>query len=118
MDLVPIIEKVDGVERVNIIERGEYLEIELMTMWASRDNQPEVSFDVVTMVFAEIFGGVTQAKATNFVTGDSFAVHLVTYSADNEYPYESLTDYDTLVKLKDRQISYEGWVNTSNAHFR
>jgi hypothetical protein len=50
--------------------------------------------------------------------GDDFIIHITTYSANGDYRYQSDTDFDTLMKLHDKQITYEEWVVASNAGFR
>jgi hypothetical protein len=117
--LVEVIETYTDVESVTTIRKGdESFEIEVKTLWASKDRQPSVSFQII-QVLADVFGGTTEAKALNFVKNnpEHFSVLLTTYSAGGDYKYSSLTYYDTLVKLKNKQITYDEWVADSGAGF-
>lgn len=114
------VEDVYGVEAVNLIRfKDGRLEIELRTKWASRDRQPDVSFDVIRLI-AEGFikGGFSETDLLKLTSGDSFSVYLVTYSTDGDYRYESETDFETLQQLDDLAISYDEWVAAANAGFR
>lgn len=114
------VEGVDGVEAVNLMRfKDGSLDIELRTMWASKDRQPDVSFDVIRLI-AEGFiqGGFSESGLLKLTGGDSFSVHLVTYSTDGDYRYESETDYETLQQLESLAISYDEWVAAANAGFR
>jgi hypothetical protein len=118
---VDVIEKnVNDVEIVTMsrINNGR-LEIELRTVWASKDSQPDISYDVVQIISEVLVGSnMSPETAAEIVGGDKFVVDLVTYSTNGDYRYESTTNYDTLVKIKNKSISYDEWVTTSNAGFR
>lgn len=104
---------------INTFRRGTMsLEIEVKTKWASKDSQPDVSYEIIK-VLSDVFGQSTEAKALNFVKGnpDHFSILLTTYSTDGDYKYQSLTYYDTLVKLYKKQINYDEWVQETNAGF-
>jgi hypothetical protein len=95
------------------------LEIEATTKWASQDRQPVVSRDIVQYCLAVMVPGVLTAEEAAYLVGsDKFTVNLVTYSTDGDYRYESTTDYDTLVQVKNKSITYDEWVTASNAGFR
>lgn len=129
-DSVKIIEKVIAdlsdlllnyadVSSITTIRRGELsFEIEAKTKYSSQSNQPDVSFQIIRML-AEIFAPLGEGKALNFVKGDPehFSISLTTYSEDGDYKYFSQTDFDTLVNLYKKQITYEEWVIESGAGF-
>ena len=75
---------ISDIDSVTTIRPGnDSLEIELRTIWASQDNQPNVSFEVI-QVLAEIFSQTTEGKAFNLVKGNPthFSVLLTTYLVD------------------------------------
>jgi hypothetical protein len=87
-------------------------------MWASKDAQPNVTFEAIEAL-ADIFGQMSEDQALNFVTGkpQHFSILLITYSADQDYKYSSLTYYDTLVQLYNKRITYDEWVKAAGAAF-
>ena len=107
---------IDSVDTVRIANGR--LEIEVKTKWASQDHQPIVSRDIVQIVLAELVDNYTAEEAANLVGSDEFSANLVTYSTDGDYRYESTTNYDTLVQIKNKSITYDEWVAASNAGFR
>ncbi|MFH2040102.1 MAG: hypothetical protein ABIJ65_11780 [Chloroflexota bacterium] len=118
-DIGNMLESAPDIDSVTTIRPGkDSLEIELRVKWASRDRQPNASFEVIELL-AIVFGGTDEGKAMNFVTGNPahFSILLNTYSADGDYKYSSLTYYDTLVKLNKKQITYDEWVSESGAGF-
>lgn len=119
IDIVDMLEKLGDVERVTTVRPGnDSLEIELKTIWASKDRQPDVSFEVM-QILALVFGNVSEDRALLFVTGSPqhFSILLTTYSVDGNYKYSSLTYYDTLVKLYNKRITYDEWMNEAGAGF-
>lgn len=109
----------DGVESVTTIRPGsESLEVELRTQWASRDRQPDVSFQVIKTL-ADVFGDIKESSALKVVDGspEHFSILLTTYSTDGDYKYSSLTYYEDLVKLHNKQITYDEWLVASKAGF-
>jgi hypothetical protein len=118
--MVSLIETyVSDVESVTVIRRGqESLEIELRTVWASKDRQADVSYQVMR-VLSDVFADTTEGKALNFVTGKPkhFSISLITFSTDGDYKYSSLTYFDTLKKLHNKQITYEEWLAEAKAGF-
>ncbi len=119
LDIAQMLEESGDTESVTTIRPGQdSLEIELVVKWASRDRQPNASFEVIKLL-AIVFGGADERKALNFVTGNptNFSILLNTYSAGGDYKYSSLTYYDTLVKLNKKQITYDEWVSESGAGF-
>jgi hypothetical protein len=114
-----MLKDVDGVDSVTMVRPGVVsLEIELRTMWASKDKQPNVSFKAIQML-AIVFGGTSENTDLLLVTTHQqhFSILLTTYSIDGDNKYSSLTYYDTLVKLYNKQITYDEWVNEANAGF-
>jgi hypothetical protein len=113
-------EMASDIETINMarINNGRF-EIELKTKWASQDSQPDVSYQVV-QVIAQLFKDApfSAESAAYYAGSDEFTVNLVTYSANGDYRYESLTDYDTLMQIANKLISYDEWVAASNAGFR
>lgn len=108
----------DDVQRVNLVRWSqEGVEIELHTVWASRDNQPEVSWDIVS-VLSEVWADMTEGQRVNLTGSEDFTMRLVTYSTDGDYRYVSETDFDTLVKVNNRSMGYEEWIQAANAGFR
>jgi len=106
-------------ESINVIRPGkEAFEIEVKTMWASKDSQPDVSFEIIK-ILADVFGNTTETQLLNFIDGevDNFSVIITTYSTDGDYKYQSRTYYDTLIKLYNKRLSYEEWVQESSADF-
>ena len=118
--ITEFIEDVDGVESVNLMRFKEgRLDIELRTKWTSRDRQTDVSFDVIRLIAVGLIqGGFSEAELLKLAGGDSFSVHLVTYSTDGDYRYESDTDFETLRQLDALAISYDEWLAAANAGFR
>jgi hypothetical protein len=116
-DVVDILESLDDVEAVNLarFDHGA-LEIELQTVWASQDSQPDVSYTIIRLL-STMFGDIPQYKLGALTSG-LFQIHLVTYSTDGDYRYESLTDLETLNKVLNKEISYEEWLTAANAGFR
>jgi hypothetical protein len=118
-DLTGMLEKIFDVETVTTVRPGsESLEIELRTQWASKDRQPDVSYEAI-LVLATVFGSASENQDLPFVAGNPqhFSILLTTYSVDGDYKYSSLTYYDTLVKLYNKQITYDEWVNEAKAGF-
>jgi hypothetical protein len=105
------------IESVSVIRFNEgALEIELKTVWASRDRQPDVSWEIVSF-FAGAFAGFDKENL-ELVAGGPFSIALTTYSTDGNYRYQSVTDWDTLQKLSDKSISFDEWSSAANAGFR
>jgi ABC-type oligopeptide transport system substrate-binding subunit len=110
---------VSDIDSITTLRKGnDSLEIELRTIWASKDRQPNVSFEAIQLL-AITFANLREGQALNFVTGNPqhFSILLTTYSVDGNYKYSSLTYYDTLVKLYNKQITYSEWVNEAKAGF-
>lgn len=107
-----------GVQRVNLVRWSPgRLEVELFTNYLSRDNQPEVSWNVVTYL-TEGFSGMDPGKRMALTGNEEFVFALTTYSEDGDYRHISETDFDTFEKLDNRSISYEEWIAAANAGFR
>jgi hypothetical protein len=116
--IVSDLEGWDDVQRVNLVRWSEEgVEIELHTVWASRDNQPEVSWDIIT-VLSEVWADMTEGQRVTLTGSEDFTMRLTTYSTDGDYRYVSETDFDTFVKVNNRSMGYEEWVQAANAGFR
>lgn len=118
-----LLEVWDDVESVNLV-RGNNgtLEIEIKTIWASKDNQSKVSYDLIK-IFAKFFSTYirtsSETELSEMMGGQGkFAISITTYSTDNDYRYKSLTDLATLIKVEISEISYDEWVISANAGFR
>jgi hypothetical protein len=109
---------ISDIETVNMVRiaNGRF-EIEVKTKWASQDRQPIVSRDIIQFFAGSFIPNFSATEAANIADSDKFTLYLVTYSTDGDYRYESTTDYDTLVKVKNMTISYDEWVAASNAGF-
>jgi hypothetical protein len=116
--IISDLEGFSDVERVNLVRWDEgLLEIEVQTQWASRDNQPEVSWTIIA-TFAEPLADMSEGQRMALTGSEDLTVKLTTYSTDGDYRYRSETDFSTLVKLKNRSMSYDEWVQAANAGFR
>ena len=109
---------INDIEKVNMVRIANgRLEIEVTTKWASQDEQPVVTSDIVQYSLTSLVN-FTAKELADIVESDEFSVYLVTYSTNGDYRYESTTNYDTLLQVKDRSISYGEWIEISNAGFR
>ena len=114
-----IVQNLSDVESVTTFRIGEVsFEVELRTKWASKENQSNTSFEVI-QVLSHFFGALRNGQDLYFVKGqpDQFSILLTTYSIDGKYKYSSLTYYDALVKLYNKQMTYDEWVKESGANF-
>ncbi len=109
----------EDVESVSVARfNNGVLEIELKTVWASQDRQPDVSWKIIS-AFAGAYGKVPKTNMFRIAGGPGpFAIQLTTYSTDGGYRYQSVSDWDTLAKLASKSMSYEEWVTTSGAGFK
>lgn len=116
--IVSDLEKLDDVERVNLarFDTG-LLEIELSTIWAGDDMQPEVSWKIINLL-ADPLAQTEPGQRLNLTGSEELTIHLTTYSTFGDDRYQSETDYATMVKLANRSLSYEEWVQVANAGFR
>lgn len=113
------VETLGDVERVNLVRFLEgVMEVELNTKWASRDSQPEVTWAVVTGLASVAEDDMDIAWRKKAVDSEDFTLLLRTYSTNGDYRYQSETDYDTLMKLANRSMSYDEWVEAANAGFK
>jgi hypothetical protein len=112
-------QEVSDIERFNMVRvDNNILEIEVMTIWASQDSQPIVSYDIVQYL-AEVFkDSLSHTLAYSVFGGDDYSIHLVTYSTNGDYRYESTTNNNTLMQVANHSISYDEWIAASNAGFR
>ncbi|MBA4383462.1 MAG: hypothetical protein C0410_01880 [Anaerolinea sp.] len=112
----------EDIESINLI-RGVngVLQIEVKCMWASRDRQPPLSYELIKG-FAESFfqsQGFSESDLARFTNGtDKFSVEITTYSTDNDYKYHSITDYQTLEKVYNSAITYDEWITLAQAGFK
>jgi len=116
--VVSDLEKLSDVERVNLVRFDTgLLEIELSTVWAGDDRQPEVSWKIVSLL-ADALAQTEPSLRLNLTGSKDLTIHLTTYSTLGDNRYQSETDYATMVKLTNRSLSYEEWVQVANADFR
>lgn len=108
------IEDVDSVTLTRFNEGA--LELEIKTVWASQDRQPDASWNIVR-IFADVFSTFDKTNLER-VAGGPFSILLTTYSVDTEYRYQSQTDWDTIQKLASKSMSYEEWIVASGAAFK
>lgn len=103
---------------VNMCRFGNGLfEMEVKTAYLSRDNQPDVSYNLVQGI-AYVLHDWTAENAAKLAGGDSLTFVLVTYSEGGDYRYQSDTTFATLMDVANKRITYEEWVATANAGFR
>ena len=112
------LEKLDDVERVNLVkfDEGVY-EIEIQTVWASQDSQPEVSWLIVTLM-ARVFADASPGQRMTLTGSEELTLVLTSYSTNGDFRYKSETDIDTMIRVNNRSISYEDWILLANAGFR
>lgn len=112
------VEQLYDVDRVSLVRFGTgFLEMEVFTAWASESRQPPVSWTIVNML-ADALAATTPNQRLNLTGSEDLLLRLTTYSTNAEYRYKSETDYSTMVKLNNRSISYEEWLQLANAGFR
>jgi len=116
--LVSDLEELRDVERVTSVQWQQgLLAIELQTEWASQNRQPAVSWTVVSLL-ANPLANTTEVVRTNLTGSEDLTLELTTYSTNMGYRYKSETDFGTLVRIDNRAISYEEWIQEANAGFR
>jgi hypothetical protein len=108
-------DEIDAVTLARIVDG--VIEIEARAHYHSKDSQPDVSYQAIRLL-AEIFGDQSPDTLYKFTGTDNFAINLLTFSADGDYPYSSFTDLPTIQQVLKRAISYEEWVAAANAGFR
>jgi hypothetical protein len=112
------LEEFDDVERVNVVRFAPgRMEMELYTVWASQDSQPNVSWTIVTTL-ASALADLTPGQRINLTGSEELVFALTTYSTDGDFRYQSETDFATLEALASRSMSYEEWLAASGAGFR
>jgi hypothetical protein len=97
--------------------QGGFFDIELETLWASRELQPSVAYEVVYWL-GKAWVDSPDELFYRLSGQDRFVVRLVTYSRGGEEPHTSETDLETVKKVARMEITYEEWKVTSNAGFR
>lgn len=116
--IIDDLEVFDDVDRVSTARLGDgVIYIELNTTWHSRDQQPPVTWEIITFM-ADAFSESTPLSRETIAGVDNFTLHLATYSADNRYRYQSETDHETLAMLANRQLTFEEWAQAADAGFR
>ena len=106
-----------GVKNVTLARfNNGMLEIDLTTKWASQDSQPAMSFTVI-QALADSFGTLDR-DVLEYLAEGSFKIHLTTHSANGDYRYQSMTDWDTLKNLANKAISQEEWAKAAGAAFK
>jgi hypothetical protein len=109
----------DDVDSFNLKRMNEnVMEIELKTRWASKNSQPDVSYIVVRWI--SFFANALLDPDSNFkeIYPDGFDLSLTTYSVNGDYKYSSFSNFDTLLKVYNKSISYNEWVQLSSAGFK
>lgn len=107
----------EEVEEVTLVRFAEgMLEIELKTVWASQDSQPDISWTVIR-TFSDAFADFDKDNL-ELVAGGPFVIALTTYSMNGDYRYQSVTDWDTIQKLASKSISFEEWTTAAQAGFK
>jgi hypothetical protein len=94
--------------RINRVDGGIEFEIEVKTKMASRDRQPDISYQIIGL-FGSGYTPENQDKR--------IAINLTTYSTLGEYKYHSYTSPDALSRIYGKQLSYDEWVLASGAGF-
>lgn len=117
-DIISYLEGLYDVERVNLVRWDEgLLEIEVKTRYHSHSNQPDVSWQII-VAMADGLAGLSPSQRMALTGSEGLYIELTTYSTDGGYRYRSQTEFDTLVRLNNRAIGYEEWVQAANAGFR
>lgn len=113
-------EGLEAVEEVTVVRFGDpgILEIELVNVYSAEDNQPDLSYDVIRYLSQSMIGGMDLETSKLLANGDDFIIRLTTYSNDGDYKYRSETSWEVMEKIASKQITYEEWVQLSNAGFR
>jgi multidrug efflux pump subunit AcrB len=112
------ISSLDGVQQLDLINFGNNsLTIEVKTAWESRDNQSDVSYQIIQIV-SYLCSHLKQDYFEYVLGGTTPKFIITTYSKTGHYKYQSITDYDTCVQVGNKEISYSGWVSASNAGFK
>jgi hypothetical protein len=115
--LVSDLGNIFDVESVSVVRFNDgALEIELKTIWASKDHQPDVSWELI-QVLAPVFAEANE-KTVNTLAGGPFVLALTTYATDGDYRYQSSTDYDTLQKIASKSMSHDEWIVAAEAGFK
>jgi len=110
---------VNDIENINLARiRDNILELEIKTQWASRDYQPDVSYKIVQYVAILAKQIIKDDNGWRQRFPDGVNLNLLTYSVNGDYPYQSLTDFETLLDVDNKKISYQEWVEASNAGFK
>jgi hypothetical protein len=119
--VIDVLENGEGLEDIETVTlvrfRNGALDIEIRTIWASRDNQPIVSYNIISFL-APAFENVTDEQCARLFGSEQPVVHITSYSTDGDYRYESVTTIETLRRVAQKSISYEEWVAAANAGFR
>jgi hypothetical protein len=118
IDIGKMLELIPGVATVNLVrsENG-LLDIELQSSFASKDYQPQLSYETIKLI-SVMCGGITEEKMNNFTDGSRTIIRIVTLSSMGDYRYVSETDFPTCVRISKKQISYDEWKELAKADFR
>lgn len=109
----------NDIENINLARiRENVYELEIKTQWASRDYQPDVTYKIVQ--YFAMFAKTTLADDSDWRSRfpDGVSLSLLTYSTNGDYPYQSFTDFDTLLDVDGKNISYQEWIVAANAGFK
>ncbi|KKM08430.1 hypothetical protein SY88_23870 [Clostridiales bacterium PH28_bin88] len=104
---------------INLIRIEEdIIQVELKTKRYVRDSQPDISYKVVQQIAT--FAGLWEKENSPLknLFPDGFNLSLLTYSAEGNYPYDSFTNFETLLDVDKKNISYQEWVELANAGFK
>ena len=112
-------EGLEEIEKINLLRFNDagVLEIEILAVYSSQDNQPFISYKIIAWL-ATAWTPLPEDYFNLISGGESFAVQITSYSSDGDYPYQSVTNYETLQLLENKEISYEEWVSASNGGFK
>jgi hypothetical protein len=96
---------------------GGFFDIELETLWKSRELQPSVAFEVIYWL-GKAWADSPDDLFYRLSGQERFLVRLTTYAKDGNDPHTSETNLETVRKVGRMEISYEEWKVTANAGFR
>lgn len=109
----------DDIETINLIRfNDDVLEIELKNRWSSRDLQPDISYKAIQWISTFASRWEEGDSSWRRAFPDGFSVDIQTYSATGGYPYHSYTTFKTLREVNEKKISYQEWVEASQAGFK
>ena len=122
-EIIKYLENKDNIFEVESVSAVRFnapgiLEIEVKTIYSAQKNQPDISYRIISNLSPVFIDSIKKERLFWLGGGDDFVIHITTYSSDGHYRYQSDTNYETMEKIKNKQISYEEWIAASNAGFR